>query len=269
MVEPASVNAAALGLVFLLGLRHGLDPDHIAVVDNLTFRAHAVRPRLAPWVGTWFALGHSLSVAVVAVGVSLLSGLVAFPEWIGSAFDLLVIFLLLLVGGLNLCALLRTDGYKPVGWRSRLVPRRLRGTTSPAAILVIGMIFGLVFDTATQAVAWGTAASAGGGVAGALAIAAAFAGGMILTDTADSQIVARLLRRGEDQGGVRFYRRSVGWVIVTLSFAMAAYALASMAAPELELPDSLFTLVGILAALIVVLLLSGGRKRSRSFSGPS
>jgi len=264
MVEPADVDAAALGLVFLLGLRHGLDPDHIAVVDNLTFRAHAVRPRLAPWVGTWFAFGHSLSVAIVAVGVSLLSGLVAFPEWIGSAFDLLVIALLLVVGGLNLRALLRPDGYQPVGWRSRLVPRRLRGATSPVAILAIGMIFGLVFDTATQAVAWGTAASAGGGVAGALAIAAAFAAGMILTDTADSQLVARLLRRGGDQDRVRQYRRGVGCVIVTLSFAMAGYALATMAAPGLELPDSLFTGVGIAAAGLVIALLLLAQAKGRT-----
>jgi len=264
VTDPQSINEAALGLVFLLGLRHGLDPDHIAVVDNLTFRAHEVRPGLAPWVGTWFALGHSISVAVVAVGVSMLSDLVAFPEWIGSAFDVLVILLLLLVGFLNLRALLRPEGYQPVGWRSGLVPRRLRGTVSAPAIVVIGMIFGLVFDTATQAVAWGTAASTGGGVAGALAIAAAFAAGMILTDTADSQIVARLLRSGGTRKGVQAYRCGVGWVIVALSLGMAAYAATTMAAPQLALPDTLFTLLGILAALLVVLLLLLAPRRRRS-----
>ena len=46
-MEPAVVSGSALGLVFLLGLRHGLDPDHIAVIDNLTFPAAEERPRLA------------------------------------------------------------------------------------------------------------------------------------------------------------------------------------------------------------------------------
>ena len=70
------MSGAALGLTFLLGLRHGLDPDHIAIIDGFAFRAAEERPGLAPWVGTLFATGHSISGRVMAsaVGPQLASG---------------------------------------------------------------------------------------------------------------------------------------------------------------------------------------------------
>lgn len=262
MIDPTTGGAAALGLILLLGLRHGLDPDHIAVIDNLTFRAADERPRWAPWTGTLFAIGHSLSVAVVAIGVSWLAADLTWPSWAGEVIDWLVIGLLILVGVLNLRALRTPGPYVPQGWRTRLVPRVLRDTSHPLGVIGVGVIFGLVFDTATQAAAWGLAATSSGGVAGAAMIAGVFAVGMIVTDTIDSQIVARLLRVGGDVARVRRYRRAVGWLIVTLSFAMAAYSLLTKFVAEAILPDPLFTTVGIVMAASVVALLVAGRAKA-------
>ncbi len=38
MWEALNPPLPELGLIFLLGLRHGVDPDHIAVIANLTFQ---------------------------------------------------------------------------------------------------------------------------------------------------------------------------------------------------------------------------------------
>lgn len=261
------VELSALWLMFILGLRHALDPDHVAVIDNIVFRTVDARPRLAPWTGTFFALGHSLSVAVVAVGVSLAAGAFALPGWTAPVIDVVVIALLLIVGGLNLRALLRRDDYTPVGWRSGLVPRQLRDSTHPAGVVVVGAVFGLVFDTATQAAAWGAAATAKGGTMAALAIAATFAAGMVLADTLDGQIVGRLLRTGGRSTEVmRRYRRMVGWLVVTLSFGTAGYALAEMAGLAVALSDTAFTTIGVLSAGAVVLLLTVGRSGTRPAS---
>ncbi len=59
--------------MFVLGLRHGLDPDHIACIDGLTWSTLEHNHKLAPWVGTLFALGHGLPVTGIAVGVNQLS----------------------------------------------------------------------------------------------------------------------------------------------------------------------------------------------------
>ncbi len=254
MSGPGILTDAGLGLVFLLGLRHGLDPDHVAVIDNMTFQAAEHRPRLAPWIGTLFAAGHSLSVGAVAVAVSAFAarGAAPLPPWAGEAADWIVIGLLLLVGGLNLRALRRPTPYAPQGWRGRLVPSRWRRRADPVGVLATGVAFGLVFDTATQAAAWGAAASAGAGTAVAVAVAAVFAAGMILTDTLDSRIVAVLLRRDGAAAGVGRYRRGVGWVIVALSFGMAGYALLTKMEVMPELPDMLFSSLGAGMGLVVV-----------------
>jgi high-affinity nickel-transport protein len=44
-----------------LGLRHGTDPDHLAAIDGLT------RLRPNPANGVFFALGHGLTVTLLAV----------------------------------------------------------------------------------------------------------------------------------------------------------------------------------------------------------
>lgn len=258
MSDP-SFTLPTLGLMFVLGLRHGLDPDHVAVIDNIVFRMVEERPRLSPWTGTLFALGHSLAVAGVAIGVSLLSHWIVVPSWTGLVVDAMVIALLILVGSLNFAALLRHRDYAPVGWRAGLVPRALRSSTHPAAVIAIGVVFGLVFDTATQAAAWGAAATTQGGPAAAAGIALAFAVGMVLADTLDSQIVSRLLRSGRAaDGSVMRYRRAVGWLIVGLSYGMALFAASEAAGFAIDLDDRSFTAIGVGAALIVATLLARG-----------
>jgi nickel/cobalt transporter (NiCoT) family protein len=245
----------ALILVFILGLRHGLDPDHIAVIDSLTLRANEMRPGWAPWIGSLFALGHSLSVAAVAVLVALFSADLSLPAWAGVIAEWLVIALLLLVGSANLRALLTRGSYKPVGWRTGLLPAALRQSSHPVGAVLIGLIFGLVFDTVTQAAAWGTVASAHGGIAGALALAGAFAAGMIIVDTADSQIMARLLRRSAGTAQAQRYRRGAGWLVVGLSYGTAAIALSDMSGKTLPVSETVLTLIGAGAALLILLFL--------------
>lgn len=255
--------------MFVLGLRHGLDPDHIAVIDNIVFRAVDERPRLSAWIGSLFALGHSVAVAGVAIGVAALADRITPPAWLGGLVDTVVVALLVLVGTLNLVALRRPGTYVPIGWRARLVPVPLRNSTHPAAVVVIGVVFGLVFDTATQAAAWGAAATSAGGIVAAAGIALAFAVGMLVSDTCDSQIVSRLLRATRNGGaGVQRYRRAVGWMIVGLSYSMALFAALTASGADLAIGDMTFKMIGISTAGAVILALVlarlTGERASRS-----
>ena len=49
-------------LAFALGVRHGVDPDHLTAIDGLI----RVRPRRTN--GLYFAIGHGLVVTALAAG---------------------------------------------------------------------------------------------------------------------------------------------------------------------------------------------------------
>lgn len=273
--------------MFLLGLRHGLDPDHVACIDGLTWRAlsgserpdssreikgkarptdaHAEHAHgMAPWVGTLFALGHGLLVTIIAVGIHQISRYVHVPATAARIFDWIPTVLLLLVGAMNLAQLLnRERTYSPAGWKTKLLPTSLRQASSPLAIVAVGVLFATVFDTATQAAAWGYVATNNGGIAGAAAAGVVFTIGMMLTDTLDGRLLCHIVNRA---GGLELsqrYRRITGWLIVVLSFGVAAYNLLKALIPAIELDEKAYSLVGG-AMVLVLLLIAMALHRSRA-----
>lgn len=251
-VEP--ILNSGLVLMLVLGLRHGLDPDHIACIDGLTWRALNRNHDHAHWIGTLFALGHGLLVTSIAVGVSRLShsvdipdAVIRFSEWVPTA-------LLLLVGTLNLRLLLRRDQeFQPTGWKLRLIPKWLRSNSSPWAVVLIGVLFATVFDTATQASAWGIVASnRGGGMLSALAAGLVFTAGMLITDSLDGRLICRISRSAGGEASGRRYRRALGWLIVAISYGVAAYNIGRALVPAIELDDLAFSATGF--TLVAVML---------------
>ncbi len=251
----------ALALLFVLGLRHGLDPDHIAVIDNITFRAMDERPAAAPWTGFLFSAGHSLSVMVIATLFGLAGRLFRWPDWFANLMTYMVIALLLLVGTLNLRALLSRTPYRAQGWRHALVPGWLKTSTHPLATLVIGALFGLVVDTAAQVATWGATAAAAGGLPAAAIVGGCFALGMVATDSADSAIVAALLRGARSAEQVSRYRRRVGWLIVALSYGMAVTSLVNVLRARPDFTDDQALMIGgaATAGLILVIAVANWR----------
>lgn len=249
------ISFSGVMLMFVLGLRHGLDPDHIACIDGLTWRTVEHNRRLAPWVGTLFAIGHGLLVTAIAVGVSRLTRTVSVPAPLVMVFGWIPTALLLFVGTLNLRQLLRSGQvYQPTGWKLRLIPVRLRNHSNPLAIVLVGVLFATVFDTATQASAWGYVATNNGGMVAALSAGLVFTGGMIITDTLDGRLLYRVIRRTDGQAAGRRFRRALGWLIVTLSYGVAAYNIGKALLPAIELDDRAYSLVGLSLLSIVALM---------------
>ena len=263
-----SLAPDALALLFVLGLRHGLDPDHIAVIDNITFRAMDDRPAAAPWTGFLFSAGHSVSVMVIATLFGLAGRLVQWPDWFAAVMTWLVIALLLLVGTLNLRALVSRTPYRAQGWRHALVPGALKASTHPLVTLAVGALFGLVVDTAAQVATWGATAAAAGGLPAAAIVGACFALGMVATDSADSWIVAALLRRTRSADQVSLYRRRIGWLIVALSYGMAVVSLVNVlrASPAFSDEQALMIGAGATAGLVAVIAAANLRKKLRRSS---
>jgi len=74
----------ALGIAFLLGLRHASDPDHLVAVTSLV-AAEDGDTRKAAKLGAWWGVGHA--TALVALGIPLLAFKTALPAWLESGAE--------------------------------------------------------------------------------------------------------------------------------------------------------------------------------------
>lgn len=228
---------ALLSLVFVLGLRHGIDADHIATIDALTRLQAGREGKTARWCGTLFALGHGAVVLVVVATLALASHSWRVPAWLAPLGNAVSIALLVALGVANLRAVLGAAPGAAVtlqGWRGRGLARLLdhRHCGHHAAAGAVGALFALSFDTVGLAVMFALAGLAAGGAGHAALLAAAFAGGMLITDGANGWWLARLLCCA-DVAAARASRLTAAAVAV-LSLAVAALGVARWVSPAAE-----------------------------------
>jgi high-affinity nickel-transport protein len=213
------VFGIGLGLTaYTLGMRHAFDADHIAAIDNTTRKLMADGRRPLS-VGFWFSLGHSSVVfglvALLAAGVRALAGQVeardSTLQHVTGLFGLAVSgTFLLLIGLVNLGVLRRILGVwrgmragtydeaaleahlNDRGLLSRILGRFTRAVTRPWHMYLVGLLFGLGFDTVTEVA---LIVLAGGAAAFALpwyallTLPVLFAAGMSLLDTIDGSFM--------------------------------------------------------------------------------
>ena len=224
---------ALAALVFVLGLKHGLDPDHLVAIDGLTrFNSEADR-RLARWCGALFSLGHGTVVIAVALVVGLAADRWIVPGWLDDVGAWISIAFLTALGLVNLAAVLSTPSdrvVRPVGVRGRLFAR-LTQTSHPVAIAAVGAVFAVSFDTLSQAALFAVTASQLGGWRHALTLGLLFTLGMTLVDGANGLWIASLLRSAD--AAARVASRVLGLAVAGLSLGVAAFAAAQRLVPAL------------------------------------
>ncbi len=207
-------HAALLGsavLAYTFGLRHAVDADHIAAVDNATrkFMQMGQRPVAT---GLFFSLGHSTIVVVmsIAVGVATAAVSTQVAHWkdvggfVGASASAFFLLLLALFNVLVLISVWRTfravrrgesfseDDFDILlnsrGFLARLFRPLFGMVTKSWHLFPIGFLFGLGFDTATEVALLGIAATESANGASfwmLLVFPALFTAGMSLVDTAD------------------------------------------------------------------------------------
>lgn len=147
-MDPRSDFLGLALVVLMLGIKHGLDADHLAAIDGLT--RYNAQARLA---GVLFSLGHGLVVVSVALAVATLAQAWRAPHWLASFGAWVLIGVLTLLALLNIGAVLKTPGNETarlLGWRCGVFARLLRAR-SPATVVAVGALFALSFDTVSQA----------------------------------------------------------------------------------------------------------------------
>lgn len=199
MESLAADGLALVMLVFVLGLKHGFDADHLATIDGLTRYNARQRPALARWCGTLFSLGHGAVVLAIALGVGLASRQWVVPEWLEQSGAWISVFFLLALGVLNLEAVLATPAdqlVQPVGLKGRWLGRLMQ-ISHPLGVALVGALFALSFDTISQAALFAMTGLQSGGVAQALGLGLVFMLGMLVADGANGLWIARLIARAD------------------------------------------------------------------------
>jgi nickel/cobalt transporter (NiCoT) family protein len=252
--------------VFVLGLRHGADPDHLAIIDNLTRNAHERAPRGSRFIGALFAGGHSVMVLAIAALVGLL-GTWAGPyraliEQIGAWTSVAV---LLFVAVLNLYQLAMNDvAGSP---RTRIIPLAWRTSSHVLIALPTGMLFGLGFETSSQLATYAIAFGAGVGILGAVLIGLAFCLGIVCTDTLDGFLVHRFISLRAS--AMRRAKRTWLIAITLFAIAVAVFQLAQLLGWEPPFPDIVVSAVLMLALFTTYgyLMLQAGARSNAPAEG--
>jgi high-affinity nickel-transport protein len=273
--DPAYRAFAAVGLLaYVLGLRHGVDADHIAAIDNTTRKLlqEGERPLT---VGTWFSLGHStvvvgLVVALVAAADAIESRLPAFRTagfLVGTTVSGAFLFLIGLINVVIVVEIyrifrdLRRGRFRPEeleqqllkrGFLSRYFGGLFRLIRKPRHIYPVGVLFGLGFDTATEILLIGVAVAFGTSgphvpLPYVLLLPALFTAGMVLVDTSQG-IGMRLAYGWAFVKPIRtiYYNLTITIISVLVAFLIGGFEMVQIAAAELGLSGGVW---GALAGL--------------------
>ena len=202
-------------LAYSFGVRHAVDADHIAAIDNVT-RKLMQQGQRPIGVGLFFSLGHSAIVvimsAVVAIATSEVTSrfdaLKSVGGIIGMSASALFLFTIALVNILVLISVYRTfqavkrgepfaeDDFDILlnsrGFLSRIFRPLFRLVSKSWHMAAMGFLFGLGFDTATEVALFGLSsaqASNGLSFSSIMVFPALFTAGMSLVDTTDGVLM--------------------------------------------------------------------------------
>jgi nickel/cobalt transporter (NiCoT) family protein len=212
---------AILLLSLILGLRHGMDPDHLTAIDGLSrFRPKAFN-------GLYFALGHGLVVTALTVGIgaTLAEYAEPFAPW-----------LLILIGAINLWKLI---------CRSRFVAQ----ANSPVIVqpFLLGMLLAAGFETSSQLSVFLLASHTNPFLLGA-----AFTFGMVITDGLDGFLAASTQRRAV--GGnpnAQVASQTLGLIVVLFSFGLGTVELMGFDTAHIDLPVGLVLFALVIATRVM------------------
>jgi nickel/cobalt transporter (NiCoT) family protein len=250
-------------LSYTLGLRHGVDADHISAIDNTTRKLLQQEQRPLT-VGTWFSLGHStivvgLIVALV-LGLNLVNSasgsLAAFGSVVGTAisgaflwiiglinlvivFEIYRIFQGLKSGSLSEAGL--EEQLNKRGFMNRYFGGLFRIVRRPWQMYPVGVLFGLGFDTASEVALIVLTLGLATGVAPvpvwtALLMPFLFTCGMVAVDTTDG-IAMRYAYGWAFLKPIRkiYYNLTITVISVLVAFVIGGLEVLTVLASELRL----------------------------------
>jgi nickel/cobalt transporter (NiCoT) family protein len=267
--KPLLLGTALLAYSF--GLRHAVDADHIAAIDNVTRKLMQDGQRPVT-VGFYFSLGHSTIVVVASLIVYATASMLLQQQLddvreIGnivgtsiSAFFLLTIALINLVilrGVWKTFQLARRNGgcsnenpetLLGSGVLGRLFRPLFRMLAHPWQMYPVGLLFGLGFDTATEVAILGISAAAaakGLSIQAMAVFPVLFTAGMTLVDTTDGILMAGAYGWAFVKPVRKlYYNLTITFVSVVVAFFIGGIEAIGLLKDQLKLTGGVWDLVG-------------------------
>ncbi|CAE7803096.1 hoxN [Symbiodinium sp. CCMP2592] len=214
-------------LAYCLGLRHAVDADHIAAIDNVTRRL-TTGGRRPVTVGFFFALGHSTVVVIVCALLALPSPQVheavrklesngGMVSAIFSGGFLVVIAVINFVLLLSMGRSWKDDGryanhhHATAGFYTTCCPGLFSGIAAPWHMFPVGFAFGLGFETSSEVAVLAMVGLSHSleNPAWVMLLPLMFLVGMCLIDTANGILMAWVYGSGKDGNKQRLYYNMV------------------------------------------------------------
>jgi high-affinity nickel-transport protein len=264
-------NSAMIGtalLAYSFGLRHALDADHIAAIDNVTRKLMQDGSRPVT-VGFCFAMGHSLVVIIASIAIAVTAKSVTpyLPQlqaYGGLISSVVSIIFLLAIGFFNV--ILLVDIYR--AFQRMQYDKNMSVAEIPAnqghffarlfrplfgnihaswQMIPVGFLFGLGFETATEVALLSTSAMQGMqglGVGTILLFPLLFAVGMLTVDATDGVLMLRVY----GWAFVKPFRKLYYNMMLTLTSTLLALVIAAIGISSLL--QEHFHLDGVFWAII-------------------
>ena len=269
--HPVLLGTAVLAYSF--GLRHAVDADHIAAIDNVT-RKLMQEGKRPLGTGFFFSLGHSTVVAALSIAVALTAAsLQSRFDWlkdaggvIGTGVSALFLFAIATANMAILIGVWRAfrnvrQGGKLVeedldlllanrGLLARLFKRLFCLIERSWQMYPLGLLFGLGFDTATEIGLLGISAAGitnGLSLWSVLVFPALFTAGMSLVDTTDGILMlgaygwafVKPVRK-------LYYNLTITFVSVVVAVVIGGIEALGLVAGKLDLQGAFWDAIGTL-----------------------
>jgi high-affinity nickel-transport protein len=260
-------------LAYTLGLRHAVDADHIAAIDNVTRKLMQQGERPVA-VGFFFSLGHStivvgLSVAIALTSVAIKDRFNSFEAIGGIVGTSVSAFFLLAIAAANLVVLKSVfQTFQRVkrggrfvdedldlilaqrGFFGRIFRNLFRLIEHGWQMYPIGLLFGLGFDTATEVGLLGisaTEATKGLPIWSILIFPSLFTAGMALVDSTDSILMlgaygwafVKPIRK-------LYYNMTITFVSVVVAILIGGIEVLGLIGNHLQNRSALWNIIGYL-----------------------
>lgn len=267
--HPVLLGTALLAYTF--GLRHAVDADHIAAIDNVTRKLMQAGKKPIS-AGFFFSLGHSTVVVIasilVALAVSALQEKFDGFKQVGGVIGTGVSATFLLIIGLaNIVILISVFRiFRSVKRGERFIEEELDILLSQRGIIgrmlrsvfsviskswhmyPLGFLFGLGFDTATEIAILGIAAAQGSegmSMWSILVFPALFTAGMALIDTADGVLMVRAYGWAFIKPMRKlYYNMTITLVSVIVALLIGGVEALGLIGSKLELTGSFWSFIG-------------------------